>query len=71
MKNLFTTVLALIFALTLFAQEQAIEFTYDAAGNLTGRHVIILKKPIAAIALQTKAQGQKPRFSPKQWANKK
>ncbi|NOX48404.1 MAG: T9SS type A sorting domain-containing protein [Chlorobi bacterium] len=44
MKNLITTTTALIFTLALFAQDQAIEFTYDATGNRTERHIIELKK---------------------------
>lgn len=32
-------------SLILFAQNHAIEFTYDAAGNRTERHVIELKSP--------------------------
>ena len=44
MKNLITTITAIIFTLALFAQDQAIEFTYDATGNRTERHIIELKK---------------------------
>jgi YD repeat-containing protein len=55
MKNLFTTTTALFFALSIFAQDQAIEFTYDAVGNRTERHIIELKKIAWTISRPTKA----------------
>ena len=39
------TGILLISSIAIFAQEQAIEFTYDAAGNRTERNVIELKMP--------------------------
>ena len=43
MKNLIITTIWLLSSIALFSQTEAIEFTYDAAGNRTERHVIELK----------------------------
>ena len=46
MKNLLITTILLLSAIIVFSQNNyQIEFTYDAAGNRTERHVIEFKEP--------------------------